>query len=131
MILLDTHALFWLQVEPGRLSRRAAGAIRVALRRGGLAIASISLWELAQLASARRIEVEGSIEGFLNRLAGREDLAVLEITPEIAVLAAQLPDDFPGDPADRIIAGTARAYGLELVTKDQRMHESPLLKAVW
>jgi PIN domain nuclease of toxin-antitoxin system len=43
----------------------------------------------------------------------------------------RLPSGFPVDPADRIIAATARAHGLLLVTRDQRMLESPLLRTVW
>ena len=49
MILLDTHVLVWVAVEPRRLSRAAASAIRQATVTGGLAIASITLWELAFL----------------------------------------------------------------------------------
>ena len=52
MILLDTHVLLWLAAEPARLSRAAASAIRRALRSGGIAIASISLWEIAALNSS-------------------------------------------------------------------------------
>ena len=37
----------------------------------------------------------------------------------------------PGDPADRIIGGTARAEGLTLITHDERIRRSPLLKTVW
>jgi len=33
--------------------------------------------------------------------------------------------------SDRIIAATARTHGLPLVTKDQRLQESPLLRTIW
>jgi len=56
---------------------------------------------------------------------------LLDITPEIAVLAAQLPPAFPGDPADRIIAATARSHDFPLVTKDQGLLDSPLLRTIW
>lgn len=131
MILLDTHVVFWAATRPERLSRAAGRAIAAAERGDGLAISSISLWELASLTAAGRVHVEGSIEGFLNRMASRDGLAVLEITPEVAVLAAQFPQSFPGDPVDRLIGGTARAYGLTLVTKDERMQDSPLLRTIW
>ena len=60
-----------------------------------------------------------------------EDVAVLPITPEIALIAAQFPKDYPGDPGDRLIEATARAEGLTLVTRDQNIRRSPLLKTVW
>jgi len=56
---------------------------------------------------------------------------VQEITPEIAVLAQHFPDDFPRDPMDRLIAATARALDLPLVTKDQRIIDSPLVETLW
>lgn len=131
VILLDTHVVFWATTRPDRLSRAATRAIKAAERAEGLAIASISLWELAALRAAGRLRVEGSMEGFLNKIATRAGVAVLDITPEIAVLAAQFPASFPGDPIDRLIGGTARAYGLTLVTKDERMQSSPLLRTLW
>ena len=68
---------------------------------------------------------------FLQALVRTPALSVLEITTEIAVLATEFPRDFPSDPADRIIAATARAHGLPLVTKDKSMRDSPLLRTIW
>jgi len=131
VIVLDTHAIFWLTTEPNRLSKAASRAIAAEARKSGLAISDISLWELAALIDVGRIRVLDSAERFLNGIAGRPELRVLEISPEIAVLATRFPADFPADPADRIIAATARAYGARLVTKDQRLQGSPLLQTIW
>src|SRR2546428_501076 len=78
-----------------RLSRPARRAIGAAERSDGVAISSISLWELALLIDKGRIQVEGTPERFLTRLAERPSLAVLEITPQIAALTAQFPPGFP------------------------------------
>ena len=56
---------------------------------------------------------------------------VRPITSEIAALAAQFPDDFPRDPADRLISATARAEGLTLLTHDENIRGRPLLNTVW
>jgi PIN domain nuclease of toxin-antitoxin system len=87
------------------------------------------MWELAWLLTRRRIQAYGTIEVSVRLLL--EGLTILPITPEIAALAAQFPDDYPRDPADRIIAATARAEGLTLVTRDENIRRSPLLKTVW
>jgi len=129
--LLDTHVVYWLAVHPERLSRAARRAIAAADRSDGVAISSISLWELASLIDRGRIQVEGTAERFLIRLADRPGLALLEITPQIAALTIQFPPDFPGDPADRIIAATARAHGLRLVTRDANLQHSPFLRTIW
>jgi PIN domain nuclease of toxin-antitoxin system len=60
-----------------------------------------------------------------------EGVTVLPITTQIAALAAQFPSDFSGDPADRIIGGTAQAEGLTLITHDEKIRRSPLLRMVW
>lgn len=131
MILLDTHALLMLAFRAERLSKAAANAIRRAEAGDGVAIASITLWEIALLIHQGRITVQGSTEAFLKRLFDRAGLFVLDLDPEIAALAFQFPPGFPNDPADRIIAATARAHGLPLVTKDQRLQDSPLLQTIW
>ena len=53
------------------------------------------------------------------------------VTPEIAALATQFPNDYPHDPVDRLIGATARAEGLALVTRDENIRKSPLLKTIW
>jgi PIN domain nuclease of toxin-antitoxin system len=57
--------------------------------------------------------------------------AVREISPEVAALAVQFPEDYSRDPADRLIGATARAHGWPLVTRNENMRASPLLQTIW
>jgi PIN domain nuclease of toxin-antitoxin system len=129
LILLDTHALIWAVDDSKKLSRQSASAIRRARKDGGVAVSAITTWELASMLARGRVRRFGTIESSLKMLL--EDVVVLPITTEIAALGAQFPGDYPGDPADRIIGGTALAEGLPLVTHDQRIRNSPLLKTIW
>ena len=129
MILLDTHALVWAVAAPNRLSRTAEAAIRRARAKDGVAISAITLWELANLVARGRIQAYGTVEASLRLLS--EGVTVRPLTAEIAALTTQFPDDYPWDPADRIIGATARAEGLVLVTHDERIRSSPLLKTLW
>lgn len=131
MILLDTHALAWLATEPKRLSRSASSAIRRALRSGGIAIASITLWEVAMLLASGRLRAAGTGDAAIRLLVEETGVAVLELTPSVAALATQFPDDFPRDPADRLIAATARERGIPLVTADERIRSCLLLRTIW
>jgi PIN domain nuclease of toxin-antitoxin system len=131
VILLDTHVLLWLCLEPGRLSRAATTAIRKALAAGGLAIASITLWEVAMMVRLGRLVPRGTPESWLAELVARSGVIVKEITPAIATLATQFSDEFPADPADRLIAATARAEGVVLVTRDARLRRSGALTTTW
>ena len=131
MIVLDTHAWLWLCLEPGRLSTTAASAIRRALSGGGIAIASITLWEVAMMLARGRVIPQGTPEAWLHALVDRSGVVVNEITPTVAALATHLPPDFPGDPADRLIAATARAEGLRLVSRDARLRRSAAVETIW
>jgi PIN domain nuclease of toxin-antitoxin system len=129
MILLDTHVLIWAVDDSKRLSRAADSEIRRARRQDGLAVSAITVWELAFLFAKGRVQAYGTVEASVRLLL--EDVTVRPITPEIAALGTQFPDDYSHDPADRIIGATARAEGITLVTKDENIRRSPLLKTLW
>jgi PIN domain nuclease of toxin-antitoxin system len=129
VILLDTHALIWLASEPEKLSRKATEAIRNASETGGIAVSAITLWELAWLATHRRLEIAGTVEAFVERIASRT--AIRPITVKVAVLANQFPADYSGDPCDRLIGATAMAEGIPLVTKDAKIRASRQIKTIW
>src|SRR5687767_1430436 len=132
VILLDTHAVFWLNQAPERLSSVATRAIRRAAPSTGLALASISLWELARLIEARRFTLRGATTAaFLREIVQTPNLVVLDISPEIAAIAAQSPPGFPKDPADSLIAATALAYDIPVVTKDRAMQEISRIRTIW
>lgn len=129
MILLDTHIVLWLAFEPDKLSKRAREAIRTARPEGRLAIAGISLVELAWLAEKGRVETTLSVESFVRQCAAK--MTVLPITPEIAARAVSLPDSYPKDPQDRLIGATALVEGIDLVTRDKQIRKSGLISVIW
>ena len=131
MILLDTHVLVWMVSDSSQLSRDAARELRKAERSGELAIASITLWELALLHHRGRLRTSGTIESSIRLILESSHVRVFEVTPEIAALATMFPETYPKDPADRLIGATARALGLTLVTQDERIRSSPLVRSVW
>jgi PIN domain nuclease of toxin-antitoxin system len=129
MILLDTHALVWLRVEPAKLSPTAREAIRVARQGGGVAISPITLWELAWLATHGRLHVHGTVDAFVEKIAST--IAIRSITTQIAVLANQLASTYPGDPSDRLIGATAMSKGIALVTKDRAIRNYKQIRTIW
>lgn len=129
MILLDTHALIWLKLESKRLSQKARNAILEARRESGLAIASITLLEIAWQANRGRLQVAGTVEEFMRDCAA--GVQVMPITVEIALQAVRLPSSYPKDPQDRLIGATAMVEGLALVTADERIRRSGVLRTIW
>jgi PIN domain nuclease of toxin-antitoxin system len=129
MILLDTHVLIWLALEPAKLSKNAKNAIRTARLNGSLAVAGITLWEIAWLAENGRIETTMSVESFVRECASK--VTVLPITPEVAARAVSFPDSYPKDPQDRLIGATALVEGIDLITHDGLIKKSGVVPAIW
>jgi PIN domain nuclease of toxin-antitoxin system len=129
MILLDTPALIWMVNDPAKLSRPAQKAIDSAITQGGLAIAGISLWEIACLIANDALIISQPTEDFLAKISSHT--SVLPITPKIAALAYALPARYPLDPTDRLIGATAWASGIPLVTKDRAIRKSARFRTIW
>jgi len=130
VILVDTHVVVWLAFDQDQISRKARAAIDNARRNGdGLAISDITLLELVTLASKGRIQLDISLESFLQEVEAR--FVVLPISGRACVRAIGLPAAYPKDPADRIIGATALVEGLSLLTADREIHRSKALRTIW
>ena len=125
--LLDTHAFVWAAVEDDRLGARAARAIATTPWEQ-LAVADVTLQEIGLLVHSRRLAFSGSPATVLRPLL--EFVTVLPITLDIALAAPTLPLGH-GDQFDRIIAATAKAHRLVLVSKDANLTEAGIVETLW
>jgi PIN domain nuclease of toxin-antitoxin system len=96
-----------------------------------LAISSITVWELALLFASGILRTQGTVQNAVQTLLTRSAVVVMPITPDVAAIAAQFSDDYPKDPADRLISATAMAEGMALVTRDERIRSYHRLKTIW
>ena len=78
-----------------------------------------------------RVVPHGTPESWLRALVDRSGVTVKEITPSIAALATHFPENFPADPADRLIAATARAEGVALISRDAGIRASAVVETIW
>lgn len=46
---------------------------------------------------------------------------LVHLSPEIAIESTELPGNFHGDPADRIIVASARILNFTILTRDQKI----------
>lgn len=120
VILLDTHALVWLDEGSDKLGKLARQAIEVAFEADSLAVCAISFWELTMLQQRGRIALP-PIRTWREELL---DMGLREIAVdgEIGLAAAELQDFHP-DPADRLIVAAAIAYDAVLISADARILE--------
>jgi len=119
VILLDTHAAIWFVTEDAGLGPRSRTISRSALAEGTLFVSAITFWEIAFLASRRRLRPSRSPAEQRRTIldAGIQELPLIG---EIAILAVEL-NNLPGDPADRFIMATAINHGATLVTADNAL----------
>jgi PIN domain nuclease of toxin-antitoxin system len=115
MVLLDTAALFFLTIDPIKLTPLARETIDKADR---LVISSISVWEIAQKVSRARVEIKLTIDEYVENLYQLDELEILPVDVETWLLSVKL--DWPHrDPADRVIVATATLLKCPLVTSDR------------
>lgn len=130
MILLDTHTWIWSHSATKLLSDNAKKLIKKTLT-DQRAIASISIWEFAMMMVKGRINVKIDPKLWLDNAIKNSGLKVIELSPEIALEACNLPSDFHKDPADQIIVATARIHNLTLLTKDRKILNYRHVNAFW
>jgi PIN domain nuclease of toxin-antitoxin system len=132
--LLDTHAWLWSVLDHPRLSRRARRALTAVSAHDRIGLAAISLKEAAWHLARRRIVVDenfGPWPLWLRAAASLPQLDVLPLTADVAIESEQLGESFPADPADCLIAATARVHGLTLITSDTGIRKSGAVRTLW
>lgn len=130
MILVDTHVVVWLALEPDLISRSAADALLGARQAGGgVGIADITIWEIAQLTRKGRIDLQTPLASFLRSV--ESSYRVFRVNSEVAVRGIGFSETYSRDPADRLIGATAVVNGLKLVTKDEAIRASGEVNCIW
>lgn len=128
MILLDTHALLWLDRDDPALGATSRERMAAAWLRSELAVSAICFWEVAMLARRGRISLQQDPSRWrLDWLqAGLQEIA---LDGALALAAVPL-EALHADPADRFIVATAMAHGATLLTADRAIlaWPGPLLR---
>jgi PIN domain nuclease of toxin-antitoxin system len=120
-VLLDTHSLIWLR--SGKLAARpeVLEILEQASIDAEWFVSSISLSEIAHAVMRKRLTFDRPLLDWFHQALRYPGPRVLEITPEIAAATLQLPENFHGDPGDRILAATAIIENLALCTHDDAL----------
>lgn len=119
MVLLDTHALVWLDEGNDRLGPTTRVFLDEALQSNDLYVSAISFWEVAMLVAKGRFEMQMGIDRWRHTLldGGLQEVA---LAGDVAMCAANLRS-FHGDPADRMIVATALHLTASLCTADEKI----------
>jgi PIN domain nuclease of toxin-antitoxin system len=117
-VLLDTCALIWT-LNGDKLSNEAEAELQTAgAANSQIVVSPISAWEIGQLVSKGRLALAADPLSWF-QAAIDDGMTLSPLPPSVLVAASFLPGQRLRDPADRIIAATARAYGYRLMTRDR------------
>lgn len=122
-LLLDTCAAIWI-ANGDQLSVPALNAVdRAQTERVPIYVSPITAWELGLLVSRGRMSLLMPPAVWFGKLLRAPGLHLADLPPEVLIASSFLPGKAPRDPADRILAATAREYGYMLVTRDRPLLE--------
>jgi PIN domain nuclease of toxin-antitoxin system len=128
VIVLDTATWIWRASDPERLTGKARRALEEAER---ALVSAISVWEVAMLVARRRIQLDRSVEQWIDIALALPKIQLAPLEPAIAVRSTKLPGGFHADPADRMIVATALESGASVVTPDERIRSYPHVQCIW
>jgi PIN domain nuclease of toxin-antitoxin system len=118
-LLLDTCAAIWF-AEEENMSDAAFEAIDAAFNAGAAVYVSpITAWEIGLLSARGRIQLPATPQLWFRRLIDVPGMKLADMSPNLLIASSFLPGALPRDPADRILAATAREFGYVLVTRDR------------
>jgi PIN domain nuclease of toxin-antitoxin system len=120
-VLLDTCAAIWLMAgDP--MSAASRSAVRAARRANlGVYVSPFTAWEIGVLAAKGRIHLTLSPDVWFDSLLALPGIRLAQLSPAILLASSALPGTPPADPADRIIAATARLHGYTVITRDRKI----------
>jgi len=119
-LLIDTHYWLWLAGgDKERLTSVVVSRLQNAADHDSLLVSAISVWEIAILDAKGRVQLFKTRTQWVDEALAISGLTLAPLSPAIAIESNQLPGEFHGDPADRIIVATARVLGARLLTNDR------------
>jgi PIN domain nuclease of toxin-antitoxin system len=72
-------------------------------------------------AAKRRFVIAQKPENWFAAFVAQDGVFLAPLPPSVLIASSFLPGAPPKDPADRIIAATAREYGFAVLTRDRRL----------
>ena len=117
-LILDTHVWLWLANGKTELAETTWDDLLQGIPPKRLLVSAISTWEVAMLEAKGRISLSEPVGRWVEAALSLPGIALLPLSPAIAVESSRLPGAFHGDHANRILVASARLTDAPLVTRD-------------
>ncbi len=129
--IADTHAVIWYLLADPRLSETARQQFVTAANSGDpIGITSISIVEMIYLTEKNRIPAHALEKLVAELKTSSSVLSVVSLDQTLALSVGDINRSEIPELPDRIIAGTALALDLPLITRDQKIRASQI-KTIW
>jgi PIN domain nuclease of toxin-antitoxin system len=120
-LLVDTCVLIFLTMDE-KQSGEAKRVLQGAYEAGeAVFVSPISAWEAGLLVARGRLNLALSPMRWFDAFTEEPGFTLADMSLEVLIASSFLPDAPFRDPADRIIAATAREYGYTLLTRDKQL----------
>lgn len=117
-LLLDTNACIFvvedtLSPAARQLLTEKNGA------REKIYVSPFTAWELGSILSKGHLRSSLDADAYFRELMAQPGFELADLTADVLISSWYLPGSPPRDPADRILAATARIFGFALLTSDR------------
>jgi PIN domain nuclease of toxin-antitoxin system len=124
-VVVDTHAFVWYLLSPARLSQIARDTLAQAAAKGDrIYVPAIVLVEVCYLVDKGRFQPQ-DLDALIAAIADPNGgFVVAPLDQQTALAVRNVDRSTVPDMPDRIIAATALALGLPLITRDNKIKAS-------
>lgn len=117
-LLLDSCALIWM-LQGENIKPKIAEDIEERMQKGeAVYLSPISSWELGMLIARGKLSF--AVQDWWQKVVD-SGVVLADMPPEVLIASSSLSGTPPNDPSDRIIISTARAYDMQIVTRDSEI----------
>ena len=120
-ILVDTHIILWLLMEPSKLQKRERDALQDT--HNTVYCSSVSFFEISLKFSLGKLELTGAGPEQLPGIIKDCGFEILESNCDVFASLHQLPRTNHKDPFDRLLAWQAISHNLKFMTHDTSFAE--------
>lgn len=125
-IVLDTHIVLWAASD--QLSEARKEFLEDPDHE--IFISAISLWEIAKLYELKYIQLGESLENFLTTIENHPRFAIVPLTASILANIPVIAAKMHKAPADQIIVATSQKLEAKLMTDDNEIRKTDLVKVI-
>lgn len=120
-LLLDTCAVIWI-ANGDEVSEGCIAAIDNSRKtEEPIFVSPITAWEIGLLVARGRLNLLMQPIRWFDQMLQAPGVRLADMSTDVLIASSFLPGRPPNDPADRIIAATAREHSYVLVTRDHQL----------